>query len=325
MLRTIFFCVAALSTFTTAVWAELNCTAVPISLAVANSTLSSGVKRRGVAVTLGTPPQKFSLTVAATYNNTYFQEGPVTKENCPMDADTPAARCITLKGGVFDRDASFTWLPQTKQSFRGSSQDFNTVLDTFDRGQEVLSTSEFNLTNYPVGLLSKYTGDAAAHGMLGLSLNSTLLETLVAEGKISSNSWALDYGWSGYDSTWVDGALTLGGYDKSRFQGDLYPQDFSIQSNGQVDQECALKVTIESMVMTNSSGSVDLLPGGKSEAKLACVTPNYPLITLPGTMFDIFNQNMNGKYSDDKRSVGAFYLWGFVDSGTPYALCFQFI
>jgi hypothetical protein len=34
-------------------------------------------------------------------------------------------------------------------------------------------------------------------------------------------------------------------------------------------------------------------------------------------MFDIFNQKMNGKYSDDQRSVGAFYLWGFVDSNAP--------
>jgi hypothetical protein len=192
----------------------------------------------------------------------------MTKNNCPMDSDTPTARCIALKGGVFDRDASFTWLPQTKQSFRGSSQDYYTVLDTFDRGQDVISSSEFNLTNYSVGLLSKWTGDAADHGILGLSINSTLLETLVEVGKISSNSWALDNGWSGYDETWFDGTLTLGGYDKSKFQGDLYPQDFSIQSDGRVDQECALKVTIESMVMTNSSGSVDLLPGGKSEAKL---------------------------------------------------------
>jgi hypothetical protein len=65
MLRTILFYLAVFSTCTVAVWAELNCTAVPISLAVANSTLDSGVKRRGVAVELGTPLQKFSFNVAA--------------------------------------------------------------------------------------------------------------------------------------------------------------------------------------------------------------------------------------------------------------------
>lgn len=42
-----------------------NCSAAPVSLSIANSTLSPDVERRGIAATLGTPPQKFVMHMSA--------------------------------------------------------------------------------------------------------------------------------------------------------------------------------------------------------------------------------------------------------------------
>lgn len=41
----------------------------------------------------------------------------------------------------------------------------------------------------------------------------------------------------------------------------------------------------------------------------ACVAPQYDLITLPFTVFSKFNDAMGDVYV--KRSVSAFYLWGY--------------
>lgn len=51
---------------------------------------------------------------------------------------------------------------------------------------------------------------------------------------------------------WVDGQVTLGGYDKSRYVGDLVP--LSITD----DLGCSLRVLVESMVLSNGSVTAEL-------------------------------------------------------------------
>jgi len=58
-----------------------------------------------------------------------------------------------------------------------------------------------------------------------------------------------------------------------------------------------------------------LAQSAKQYHSRACISPHSPLITIPGPLFDKFNNATGNHYSDDHRSIGSFYLWGFIDSG----------
>lgn len=94
------------------------------------------------------------------------------------------------------------------------------------------------------------------HASLGLGPNSTVIEALYQAGKIGSRSWALDQGMTGMEEMglgkWIDGQLTLGGYDKSRYVGDMVSLPISN------DPECSLRVLVESMVVSNGTVSREL-------------------------------------------------------------------
>lgn len=204
-------------------------------------------------------------------NNTLFRAGPMTKDNCKLDADWTEAKCLSHKGGAYNRDKSRTWLAQ---EFRGASYDPNAI--PFDPGEDVFGAEGvINFAEFPISLKKGFTGEPMDHGLIGLATNSTLLNALVDAGKVPSRTWSLDYGWTGDPSidpeSWVDGSLTLGGYDESRFTGMPYHEDFAMQGElGEVDSECTLKVTIVSIALQNSTGpgSVELMSEGKSDARL---------------------------------------------------------
>lgn len=78
-----------------------------------------------------------------------------------------------------------------------------------------------------------------------------------SSGTIGSRTWALDQGLTGDPSIkpndWVDGQLTIGGYDESRYSGEMFPL--------KIDEGlgCPLKVTVERFIYNFPNGTaVDL-------------------------------------------------------------------
>lgn len=78
-------------------------------------------------------------------------------------------------------------------------------------------------------------------------------ETSIKSGTIGSRTWALDQGLTGDSSIkpddWVDGQLTLGGYDESRYSGEMYPVKIN---DGTV---CPLRATVDSFTYNLPNGT----------------------------------------------------------------------
>lgn len=227
-----------------------NCSASPIVVPVTNTTLSTGFQRRGLPVSIGTPPQQFSLKVYLNFNNTVFQEGPITDNNCNK-TENSVDRCIMVKAGVYDRGLSSSWSGHmTKEEFRGASD----VLQSVDLlGEETVHLPGVELQNVPIDI----DGDMTSG--IGLGTNSSLVNSLYAAGKIPSRMWGLDWGWTGAtDDTWKDGSLVLGGYDKSRVKdGKFFAQNFPLDLGA--SDGCALIVFITGISMKNDTDEIQLL------------------------------------------------------------------
>lgn len=200
------------------------------------------------------------------YNNTVIEDRNQLKL-CELD---PIPICEFRKGGAYSREQSSTWLSQTLEGFSGSKND---AQDYSVRGEDLMKAPDFSVPEFPIAVDQTYIPEANDRGKLGLGAASSLLDRLVGEGRIPSRTWSLDYGWDGSEDKdiggWDDGNLILGGMDKSRYTGTLYGENFARNSDGSVDQECHLKVVITGMTMQNSTGKVNLMPEGKSAAKLS--------------------------------------------------------
>lgn len=229
---------------------SLSCNASPLVVPVTNTTLSTGLQRRGLPISIGTPAQNFSLKVYMNFNNTVFEEGPISDDNCNK-TENSVNRCIMVKAGVYDRGTSSSWSGHmTKEEFRGASD----VLQNIDiLGEETMRLAGTEVKNVPIDI-----GNGQTSGM-GLGTNSSLLNSLVASGDIPSRVWGLDWGWTGAtNDTWRDGSLVLGGYDKSRVKDNkLYTQDFP--ANFGDSDGCALIVFITAISMKNDTSEVQLL------------------------------------------------------------------
>lgn len=113
-------------------------------------------------------------------------------------------------------------------------------------------TKNHQVENFSIQLDVDSTVEAEDHATLGLGSNSVILEALYDAGTIGSRTWALDQGLTGAPDMglgeWVDGQVTLGGYDKSRYTGYMVP--LSIAN----DPQCPFSVLVESMVLNNGTG-----------------------------------------------------------------------
>lgn len=123
-------------------------------------------------------------------------------------------------------------------------------------GEETIQLPGLELDSFPIGIEN---GAEIGTSGLGLGLNSSLLNSLLAAGKIPSRVWGLDWGWTGdSDKTWRDGSLVLGGYDKSRIKDNkLFTQDFSPDSSD--PDGCAMLVFITGISMKNDTNELQLL------------------------------------------------------------------
>lgn len=230
-----------------------NCSSLPLAIPITNVTLSStGQIRRGIAASLGTPAQNFSMRISTSLNSTVF----TTSTNCVDSSTSTENRCIMVKGGVYDRDNSNTWSgPMTKQEFlKVAAVDTAKNIDTL--GEDTFEIDGVTLTSLPIGVED---GTDIGTSALGLAMNSSLVDAMVDAGDIPSRMWGLDYGWVGATSdTWADGELVFGGYDKARVKDDkLYSQAFP--ENLADSDGCALIVYITGITMKNSTDSLDLM------------------------------------------------------------------
>lgn len=155
-------------------------------------------------------------------------------------------RCTLFAGGLYQSGLSST------HSDLNPSEPGQT--DVLAVGGERLEDFLFN-TIHPNGL-----NDMNYH-FVGLQRDSTLLKALYDKKVIGSKSWGYASGSTSgyplgtYDEPRADGMLTLGGYDKSQFEGEPVKQSLDTSTKN----ICALSVKIKNMVLKDTRGTVNLM------------------------------------------------------------------
>ena len=145
--------------------------------------------------------------------------------------------------------------------------------------------STFSLPTFPLGI-NRGPGELQSMNMVGLGVNSSLLNILLSAGAIASRTWALFHGWTGAESEHqMDGSLVLGGYDAAKLTGNNITLPFT------EDQACAthLVVVITDIKMKLKNGSnTSILGSSAGSAIKACISPDYPIMSLGADIWKSF-------------------------------------
>ncbi|KAI9777516.1 MAG: hypothetical protein M1839_008810 [Geoglossum umbratile] len=267
----------------------------PVQVPIRNVTLPDQILRRGVALSIGTPPQNFALQAYLSANNTFLYD---VVKFCPSDISP--IRCVAYKGGTFDLGSSSTWAQAAGAEDAGASLEPGHAVNTSVWGTDKIRlNSGLDMDKFPVAISrsSEWTMNT-----LGLGRNSTILNALFNAGRIGSRSWGLFWGLTGAEANFqMDGSLVFGGYDVAKVTGDNLTENF------QTGPGCSLVVTVRDIIMNHPNGSSTSIIG--TGPMKACVAPDVPVITIPLPKWLLFAAAAPGTFVN--RSYGI-NLWGMV-------------
>ncbi|KAI9839058.1 MAG: hypothetical protein M1837_002276 [Sclerophora amabilis] len=178
------------------------------------------VEAWGSFVGLGTATQNLSLPISLSHNETSVADAGFCKDSGLRD-------CETSTGGFFEPSLSKTWKAaddyRSKDDDEQSPEERSYGTDTFYLYTHFFQTDpafQTHVDDFPVQVAT--SGDANP-AWLGMGHSSTLLDRLYSEGLISSRSFSYYVGTAepraGGD---VNGSITFGGYDASRFTGPVH-------------------------------------------------------------------------------------------------------
>ncbi|KAL9620964.1 MAG: hypothetical protein Q9160_004617 [Pyrenula sp. 1 TL-2023] len=249
----------------------------------------------------GTPAQNLSLWPSLEHNETTV----VDLNICDGNKD---ATCGNRTGGLFTKEdsASFKATPQYQSL---DSDDFSNVTlgtDTvhlYTHYFESDPAMETTVQGVPVTVLDALptTNFSAPYSSLALGPKSSLLQSLYNAGKISSRSFGLYIGEASLSSPpsegsldsisnipWtVNGSVTLGGYDATRFKAPVCSFQLQTPSAG----SSALQVTITDVRLTIDSQDSDTSLAQADTNKTptafdAYISTSSIPITLPSQILD---------------------------------------
>ncbi|KAK3898020.1 aspartic peptidase domain-containing protein [Staphylotrichum tortipilum] len=271
--HSVFLTLVLLSLFTFS--SAIDCAPPPIGVTLRNVTLSTRNTRRGIAASVGTPPQDFAFLPGWYTNNTYLYG---TDGRCKAD-DWSAAACTTLRGGAYDASASKTQKTPSTDAYPPDSSPYNAmryISDTLKLNDNV------SVPFFPMGVA---INDLETQGYypqmtFGIGTNSTLLNTLKSSGKIASKTFSYFAGrFGGTKDAQMDGAVAFGGYDKAKVKGQRYTTPMMHGTACSTN----MVVTIIDIVLNFRNGTnASLFGGSQSESMVACLAPSVPVfMNLP--------------------------------------------
>ncbi|EME38346.1 hypothetical protein DOTSEDRAFT_75779 [Dothistroma septosporum NZE10] len=249
----------------------------PIALPITNVKLSNSNVVRGIPLSIGTPPQNFSFMPHDFFNNTwvYNISEPFCFEN------TTKAQCLSQRGGFYDPASSTSakgGLDVSEAS--GSPSDTEGIIDGphiwFSRWTtDKLQLGNITLEDFPIGMAGlDFGGRLDTQANIGLGQNSTFLQALKDDGKISSRTWSY---WPGIDSATAsaarDGQIVFGGYDAAKATGPNVTQRL-----GTPTQSCpsGMSVIVTGMQLDFPNGTqADILAPSTFSA---CLQVDFPFV-----------------------------------------------
>ncbi|OQU98266.1 hypothetical protein CLAIMM_04075 [Cladophialophora immunda] len=215
----------------------------------------------GIAVEIGTPPQRFSLRPSifdATRLSNY--------DHCSSQYDYG---CLAAQGGVYNPEFSSTGNVSLSTEWNGTLGDTDAEDYAFYVFYNDLLRFGYNETE--VWGFPFVTDDAqewAYYGTLGVGMNSTFLHAAVESGAAPSMSWGLWVGSRSVENK-QDGVLVVGGYDNAR------TTDFSTFDSL---PECTTCIQIQNLTWVSDYGVIPLMNDTTTDFQVA-VSPRYSAYT----------------------------------------------
>ncbi|KAF2761322.1 hypothetical protein EJ05DRAFT_483703 [Pseudovirgaria hyperparasitica] len=243
--------------------------------------ISSAVKFRGAALSIGTPPQNLSFQPVPYLHNAW-----IYNESGYCDITVSAKKCTTERGGLpVWKDSSTFHSAGNLFPASGSLVDNSTITEASWANDTLLVTSNVSLDGFPLGIIDQdLTG--LPQNPLGLGRNSTLLTRLIQMRTISSRAWSFWWGLSGAEkSARMDGGLVLGGYDAAKIKN---AKNHTGQITEPGDCPSGLVVAVTDILLKFPNGSMPSLlhsmPGSTNLE--ACLCPECSsLMTFPRSSY----------------------------------------
>ena len=155
------------------------------------------------------------------------------------------------------------------------------MTDDIGLGQNVqLQSFPFGVPRQAIG------GDYETMNVLGLNTNSSILETLVQQGKISSKVWSMWWGMDGATAPATqDGTIVFGGYDQSLVSGRNYTQPLN------PTPACAtgMLVNVNDIELSFPNGTQGGLVSPDQGGFAACLDPTWSMaLDIDEDLFENF-------------------------------------
>ena len=260
---------------------------------------------RGIALSIGNPPQHVALYPSLMINSTFIPRyvSEDDYEDC-YDVSAPSsAPCSQTYGGGFSAARSSTWnTDASKASLSPSSYDrlFSTSFNRtngFDT-LRVEDASNFAISSMPV-VLPKDTFGPFSNSPLGLGEESVFISALQSSSFIPTKSWGLD-----------TNGLCLGCIDAAAANSTFV----NVPVGNPVEKNCALQVNVVSVGYNPANGSAEV--GISSGTFPACVEPGARSLVLPQTVIDAYAAASSADMSSSKYAAQTkFYLGGAKPDG----------
>ncbi|RMZ85788.1 hypothetical protein DV737_g349, partial [Chaetothyriales sp. CBS 132003] len=246
------------------------------------SALSNELLLYLINVTVGTPPQKFSLQLDTGSSDIWFPAK--SASICDEQGGCPV--------GTYDQNASSTYsdpgLPEFQiQYVDGTEIEGAYISDVLRLGSTTLTNmtmaqaTELNAQGIGIMGVGFTSGEAAAEDAEGFTYPN-VIDVLKSEGFIHTKAYSL----------WLDsldanvGSILFGGVDSSKYSGDLVA--LPIQLDSDTDTISSFTVAWTGLVLTGSGNHVDVSPSSPQAAILDSGTTDT---LLPD---DIANSIFNG-------------------------------
>ncbi|KAI1204291.1 aspartic peptidase domain-containing protein [Annulohypoxylon truncatum] len=265
---------------------------VQVSSVIPNSFM------RGIAATVGTPPQDLILLPWPELNNTWiYNQG-----FCDAVYIWNYFCCLTRRGGYYLESESTTWVKANDITLAGGAPIEAETQRELGIGKLITSslggTDKFtfnttgNLVDFPVGLptMNWDDGPTMLHAM-GMGTNSTILNVLFQTRRIGSRVWSMFWCriWAALDGSSLDGSVVFGGYDQQKTAGKGYTQP--LDSSEDAGCSTGMAVQISKLTLHNFYvETADLLES--STRIMACIVPQHELLLNgPASIIDSFQDS----------------------------------
>ncbi|KAI0885840.1 acid protease [Annulohypoxylon maeteangense] len=235
---------------------------------------------KGIAATVGEPPQNIVLLPWPELNNTWIYDQAFCNRGCIDNSRC----CQARRGNYYIESKSTTWVNTTNITVAGgASTETESQADTtisklitssFGGTDTFTLNTTSDLADFPVGVptVKWDDGPIMLHAM-GMGTNSTILNALFKAGRIGSRVWSIFWGrmWVDDDDA-IDGSVVFGGYDEQKTIGRGYtqPLDFSEDSGCWTGMKVLIsKIALQDMNANLLEPSVQLT---------ACIVPQHQLL-----------------------------------------------